>query len=393
MRKEGYYSSGQFAALANVSVRTIRFYDRQNLLKPSYINENGARFYTDADLVHIQQILLLKYLGFSLEDIRELTIGDSDPSFLLNSLHLQKRLVEDRIEQLGLVRDAISDTVSVIEQGEQVNWSHMLDLIHLTGMENSLAGQYRNATNISARIRLHSLYSSNHTGWFPWLFSLAGIRPGMRILEIGCGSGSFWTENRSRIPEDVQIVLSDISSGMIRDARRSIGEKDPRFSFTEFDCMQIPFPADSFDLVIANHVLFYAGDPARVCRECARVLKKDGLFLCSTYGKEHMQEITALVEEFDSRITLSGEKLFERFGLDNGQAILAEAFRCIRLEEYDDSLMVDAPGPLIEYILSCHGNQNLYITDRYKEFRSFVQKKTEQGFPITKKAGAFLCQR
>ena len=93
MRKEGYYSSGQFAALANVSVRTIRFYDRQNLLKPSYINENGARFYTDADLVLIQQILLLKYLGFSLEDIRELTIGDSDPSFLLNSLHLQKRLL------------------------------------------------------------------------------------------------------------------------------------------------------------------------------------------------------------------------------------------------------------------------------------------------------------
>ena len=134
MYKEGYYSSGQFAALAKVSVRTIRFYDRANLLKPSFINENGARFYTDEDLVRIQQILLLKYLGFSLDDIRELTIADSDSSFLLNSLHMQKRLVEDRIEQLRLVEDAIEDTAALIDRGETPDWSRMLDLIHLTGM-------------------------------------------------------------------------------------------------------------------------------------------------------------------------------------------------------------------------------------------------------------------
>lgn len=50
MKKDGYYSSGQFARLAGVSVRTIRYYDKQNILKPSYVNENGARFYTDHDL-------------------------------------------------------------------------------------------------------------------------------------------------------------------------------------------------------------------------------------------------------------------------------------------------------------------------------------------------------
>ena len=48
MHKEGFYSSGEFAKKANVTVRTIRFYDKKNLLKPSYVNENGARFYTDA---------------------------------------------------------------------------------------------------------------------------------------------------------------------------------------------------------------------------------------------------------------------------------------------------------------------------------------------------------
>ena len=54
MRLKGYYSSGQFAKLASVSVRTIRFYDTQNILKPSMVNDNGARFYTDEDLKKLQ---------------------------------------------------------------------------------------------------------------------------------------------------------------------------------------------------------------------------------------------------------------------------------------------------------------------------------------------------
>lgn len=64
MKKDGYYSSGEFAKMADVTLRTIRYYDRQNLLKPSYVNEHGARFYTDSDFVKLQQILLFKFLGF-----------------------------------------------------------------------------------------------------------------------------------------------------------------------------------------------------------------------------------------------------------------------------------------------------------------------------------------
>lgn len=84
MHLPGYYSSGQFARMAGVSVRTIRFYDKQNILKPSYVSPSGARFYTDSDLARLQQILLFKYLGFSLDDIREMTIGDTDYHFLKN---------------------------------------------------------------------------------------------------------------------------------------------------------------------------------------------------------------------------------------------------------------------------------------------------------------------
>ena len=110
MKLPGYYTSGQFAHMAEVSVRTIRYYDQQNILKPSYVNESGARFYTDEDFVRLQQILLLKYLGFSLEDIREMTINDTDYHLMQNALNLQLKLIDDKIEQMQLVKQAIQDT-------------------------------------------------------------------------------------------------------------------------------------------------------------------------------------------------------------------------------------------------------------------------------------------
>ena len=187
MKKDGYYSSGEFARMAHVTLRTVRYYDKQDILKPSLVTESGARFYTDEDFARLQQILLLKYLGFSLDDIREMTIGDSDYHFMLNSLNIQLRLVRDRIEQMQLVEKAIQDTAQMIKEQHTIDWSQMLNLIHLTGMEKSLKNQYQNATNISSRINLHSLYSQNKQGWFPWIFEQCRISPGLRILELGCG--------------------------------------------------------------------------------------------------------------------------------------------------------------------------------------------------------------
>ena len=434
MKLPGYYSSGEFARMAQVSVRTIRFYDKQNILKPSYVTPAGARFYTDSDFVKLQQILLLKYLGFSLEEIKGMTIDDADRHFLKNSLTMQKKLIEDKIEQMQLVGQAIDNTVVALEENHQIDWSQMLHLIHLTSMEKSLMSQYENANNISARIRLHKEFSTNEQGWFPWLFETgvlsyieqradyecAGKVPSIvnveqnlgeentsanqdkardminqeqkiSILELGCGEGSLWTENLERLPENVHITVSDISEGMIRDIRRNIGS-DERFSYECFDCHKIPAQANTYDIVIANHLLFYCDDIMQVCSEVKRVLKDGGVFLCSTYGTAHMQEITHLVQKFDSRIILAAENLYERFGLDNGKDILAPYFEQVDTVRYEDAIVIDKADPLIEYILSCHGNQNQYLLDRYQEFRQYVKKQVKGQYRITKEAGCFICR-
>lgn len=394
MKKEGLYSSGQFAKMADVTIRTIRYYDKENLLKPSFVNEHGARFYTEEDLVKLQQILLFKYLGFSLGEIREMMLGNLDRHLLLNSLDIQRKLVRDRIEQMQLVEQAIHNTADTIRQEKQVDWHQLMKLIHLTNMEKSLKNQYLDASNITSRIRLHELYSHNKQGWFPWVFEQCSMQPGFHVLEIGCGDGTFWTANQDKLPEPISVTLTDLSEGMLRDARRNLAGMDKNcFSFSVVDAQHLPFAEEQFDLVIANHVLFYLENFQQTCEEICRILKKGGILIASTYGKNHMAEVSKLVADFDSRIILSADKLYQRFGKENGESLLAPYFENPCWHAYEDSLLVTESAPLISYILSCHGNQNQYLPDRYPEFASYVEKKIRNGFHITKEAGIFLAKK
>lgn len=390
MKLEGYYSSGDFAKKAHITKKTIRYYDEHNILKPSYVNGNGARFYNDEDFARLQQILFLKYLGFSLDDIKEMTLKNTDSDFMSESLHMQMGLVDERIEQMELMRQALDDAAKIIDRGEHVDWSHMLELVNVNEMEQKLKKQYRDASNISARISLHKKYSKNPVSWFNWLFEKCALECGANVLEIGCGDASLWTQNIEKIPENISVTLTDISYGMIKDATRNIGEDDKRFTYEIMDVHRLYKLDDSFDVVIANHVLFYCDDLDMVCREIKRVLKPGGTFICSTYSSRHMKEISELVKGFDDRIELSAGHLYERFGKENGKQILGKYFKNVEWNQYEDELFVPAAEPVVEYVLSCHGNQNRYIVDRYKEFVSYVKQKTDNGLYITKDAGVFI---
>lgn len=392
MSRKGMYSSGEFAEKAHVTLRTIRYYDKMNLLKPSMHTESGARLYSDQDFAKLQQILLFKYLGFSLEEIREMTLASADPHFLNESLKIQKRLLQERQEELQSMILAVDQTSAALEQKHEIDWEQMLNLIHLTDMETELRTQYQNATNINARIALHRDFSVNPEGWFPWLFRQMRLKPGMSVLELGCGNGALWLENLSHVPSEIHIVISDSSEGMVREVQHRLSE-DQRFSFQTIDMDQIPFSDQSFDLVIANHVLFYSIDLNHTLKEIRRVLKPGGTLSASTYGAKHMKEITELVQEFNPEIRLAAENLYEQFGLENGEEILKPHFEKVISRRYEDSIEISEADPLISYILSCHGNQNRLLLDHYKEFREYVQKKVRGGFHITKDAGVFCALR
>lgn len=67
---KGYMTIGEVAKKMNVTVRALQYYDREGLLSPSSESEGGRRLYTDKELIKLHQILSLKSLGFSLEEIK-----------------------------------------------------------------------------------------------------------------------------------------------------------------------------------------------------------------------------------------------------------------------------------------------------------------------------------
>lgn len=393
MKKEGYYSTGEFMKQANITKKTVRYYDEKDILKPSFVSDSGARYYTEKDLAKLQQILLLKYLGFSLGDIKEMQVDDADKHFIVNSLNIQQKLVEDRIEQLQLVKTTIKEATDDLQADREVDWTKLFELIQVADLESILKKQYKDASNIMARINLHKQYSVNKQGWFPWIYEQMQVKPGQKILELGCGAGDLWVENAEKFPADISITVTDISDGMLRDARREIGREDAVFSYAICDCEAIPFEDETFDLVVANHVLFYCEDIDRACREIRRVLKPGGMLIAGTYGSAHMKEISRVVMEFDDRIVLAAENLYDRFGKENGTDILQRVFEQVEWRQYEDAIEIDDAEPLISYVLSCHGNQNQYIAHKYREFRAFMKNKTAGGFRITKDAGIFFAKK
>ena len=86
-------------------------------------------------------------------------------------------------------------------------------------MEEKPEEAVSNASNISARINLHSLYSQNRQGWFPWIFQQLGLEPKMKVLGNWLWDGALWKSNMQNIPDEIEITLSDVSEGMLRDTK------------------------------------------------------------------------------------------------------------------------------------------------------------------------------
>ena len=258
-----------------------------------------------------------------------------------------------------------------------------------------IAEQYRDASNLNARIEIHRRFSTNPYGWTRWLFDIIGVAPGPDVLELGCGPAGLWVQNLGRMSADWRITLTDFSPGMVAEAQRTFSDAAGRFRFEVVDVQEIPFSDGSFDTLIANHMLYHVPDLDKALAEIHRVLRPGGRFYASTIGREHMRELDAWGRQFGLAL-LDGIGLNEmvagRFGLETGEAKLVPWFRPITLHRYEDSLRVTEAGPLMAYILSSiPASEAALAADRLAAYARFVENElAEKGsLHITKASGLF----
>lgn len=126
------YSIGEFATAACVSLRTLRYYDKAGLLSPSSRTPAGYRVYSESDLMALQQILALKFLGFSLEEIRRFL--RRDPGDVGRILAEQQAMMRDRRRQLDTIVTALDRAQRSVEAGA-CNWQEIVRVIQMIQME------------------------------------------------------------------------------------------------------------------------------------------------------------------------------------------------------------------------------------------------------------------
>ena len=255
-------------------------------------------------------------------------------------------------------------------------------MTHTLAESTELQAQYRTSSNLDARITLHARFSTARQSLQAWEFDCFSFPADARILDVGCGTGLLWQVNRKRLVSTWQLVLSDLSSGMLETARQA--QLPARF--LQCDAQALPFPGNYFDVVIANHMLYHVPVLSLALTEIRRVLKPDGKLYATTNGQAHLRELDELAGEIPAYL----QQATARFTLENGAPQLAEHFREVRRMDFEDGLRVTEVEPLIAYIKSMRVAKSL-TPEFERQVRELIAARIAQegAFRITKSPGLF----
>ena len=251
----------------------------------------------------------------------------------------------------------------------------------------AVKAQYATSKGLNTRLSFHDKYSTNKQGYGNWIVSNYVIQKGMKALEVGCGTGSIWLGQNEILSKFAKLVLTDLSEGMIKTAQKNLGEID-NIEYIVADIQELPFENDSFDVVIANSMLYHVPNLNKGIHEVRRVLKEDGTFYCATLGENNFVE--CLAEWFK----LSGEsfKPNHNFTMQNGEQILKTAFSVVEARFYDDSLHITDIEELIKYLQSLTSFKAIQDFP-LKKVREILETHSNNGvIDLPKEYGMFIAR-
>lgn len=235
---------------------------------------------------------------------------------------------------------------------------------------------------------VHERFRTNPLGWHRWVFDQLPSESAARVLELGAGNGAFWHENIERLPADWTVIITDFSPGVLESARRALGS-DGIFDYEVVDAQAVPFEADCFDIVLANHMLYHVPERARAIGNVRNILREGGTLFSSTNGVDHLRELDALLHDFVPGT--ERDDTAEKFGLENGAEQLSESFARVDLRRYDDALEIDDVEAVVDYLRSTPAADHLEA-DVLGRIRRRVSEaiETDGYFRVTKEVGLFV---
>lgn len=255
-------------------------------------------------------------------------------------------------------------------------------------MELNPPTQYADDRNLRARQRLWTCQvpSFDIAGW---VLDLAGVMPGMRVLDAGCGNGMYLRERQ------VDAVGCDLSPGMLRRAGHS--------ALVNADVTALPAHDGAFDVVLAAHLLDLVPGRRTAIGELSRVLAPGGTCLAVTNGAQHLRSLRELVEQA-VWVSTPGWRMRAptgaAFTAENGAAQLGVAFHevtCIRPAQVSPVIIEDATVAA-DYVSSLASHYQAQVARPWREVVSDVQEQVQaainanSNFRTVGDVAAFVCR-
>ncbi|WP_152395623.1 MerR family transcriptional regulator [Paenibacillus guangzhouensis] len=257
---DNYYSIGEVAKLTSATIKTIRYYDDIHLLPASHISPAGYRYYTQEDIWQLELILLLRYLGFKVQDIKRMLQNEIPVS---TSINWQLGIIESQMSHLGQIRDILAQASRQDDANAQLNYLHdIAEIIHKsTKQRQDLIASTLHASFIEPNVpqdwKEHVL--TTYIGFVPeehrlsekqlsaWSQMNALLQDASFVEEIQRSLGTFWQGvNEQDIEASPwQKKYTRITKTVIDLMQASKTEIDPAMQTAALDYVSLFQPADT----------------------------------------------------------------------------------------------------------------------------------------------------
>jgi ubiquinone/menaquinone biosynthesis C-methylase UbiE len=258
---------------------------------------------------------------------------------------------------------------------------------------SDVSQQYSTSDKLAARARLHQNYTVAEVGWFEWVAPQLGLKNGDHVLDIGCGPGWFWAGATPLLPDRITLTLGDQSPGMVAEAlQRCRSLRNWVVEGREANVMSLPFADDSFDAVVAMHMLYHAADQQKAIAEMHRVLKPGGLLAVTTNGRDNLKQLYALTTTLGSDPIDPSAVLF---GFGDADWLMSAQFGNVTREVHPGHLHVTSPEDVF-LALTSYPPGDRADAAILTAFRKRIDEAFRQGggaLDVTKEVGLLLSRK
>lgn len=379
------YTISQLAEIVGVSPKALRLYEKKGLICPERDGANNYRLYGEETKAVLQKIVMMKFLGFSLEQIK-MFLEETKTLSIEEAFAEQKRLLQQKKEQLETVISCIDKAILECRENH-LNIDEVLESMNLI-LKNRRADEM---------VWELCKYSPKASEWNCWVYEQAGIKKSDRILDAGAGWGQLWRKNLNRLPADIHVTCVDLHNTWADSFEEYVHEMEKAgeirkgcFSFRWGDLENMKF-RESYDCIFFNHTALFMKDGEKMLRTFSECLNKDGVFICTWGGLRTFRQIREWIAEYGTGMEQIGKKGGKwELWISQWEERLNGVFPLVEKRMYEIELFFDKAEDCYEFILKSYKELSSVIEKEKKEFLRFLREKQDESGRITINRDTYL---